>query len=65
MHDERERTLHRGHHIATRVSADLYDLIAADAARLGCSLSDAARWRLSSGTCPVMPAAPAGAHRNG
>jgi hypothetical protein len=61
MHDENERALQRGHFIATRVTEDLYRAVSADAARLGCSMSDAARWRLASGVCPVMPAE----HRNG
>jgi hypothetical protein len=52
----------RGHLVATRVPADLYRAVLADAARLGCSKADAVRWRLSTGHCPVMPAE---AHRNG
>jgi hypothetical protein len=62
MHDENERALQRGHFIATRVPEDLYRAVSADAARLGCSMADAMRWRLASGVCPVMPT---GAHRDG
>jgi hypothetical protein len=54
MPEADERAL-QSHVIATRVTTDLYHAIAADAAKLGCSMSDAARWRLSSGVCPVMP----------
>jgi hypothetical protein len=45
MHDENERALQRGHFIATRVTEDLYRAVSADAARLGCSMADAVRWR--------------------
>jgi hypothetical protein len=62
MHDENERTLQRGHFLATRVTEDLYLAVSADAARLGCSMADAMRWRLASGHCPVMPT---GEHRRG
>jgi hypothetical protein len=60
MHDS---TLQRrGHVIATRVSEALYQAVVDDAERLGVTVSDAIRWRLASGVCPVMPA---GAHRDG
>jgi hypothetical protein len=63
MYDENGRIVQRrGHFIATRVNEDLYRAVVDDAARLGVTVSDAMRWRLASGVCPVMPA---GAHRNG
>jgi hypothetical protein len=63
MHDENGRIVQRrGHFIATRVNEDLYRAVVDDAARLGVTVSDAMRWRLASGHCPVMPA---GAHRDG
>lgn len=40
--------------LTIRVPQDLYDILAADAAKLGTSLADACRFRLRSGSVPML-----------
>jgi hypothetical protein len=49
-----EQELQRSRAMGLRIPEDLYQLVAADAAKLGVSISDAARWRLKTGHCPTL-----------